>query len=122
MCIRDSPQPPRQVAQLGIVLLATLHRHQRHAALRAGARADLDDLGMHRTRVTAAANFRLLLLTEVLAWIGLEGMNAVRRAEPVRLPLVLDAARRGGGLDRHAADGIDDHWAKPACLFDDQQR
>src|SRR6266513_2197910 len=132
---RAHPKAPRQVAQLRIVLDPTFHRHERHAALRARAGADLHDLRVHRAGVpdTFLCGLRVLCLAcavecggvmavgttvalritalwrQILFGVGAERMQATLRAKVVGRSLVLEVPRRLGRIHRHAANGIECH-------------
>ncbi len=80
---------------------------QRHAADRARPRADLADLGMHRTGVDRASwrRRRFGLRFQVFLGIGREFGAAAVRAEVPGLTLVVVTMLAGRGIDLHAADG-----------------
>ncbi len=87
-------------------------RLQRHAADRAGAGADLLDLGMHRAGVDRARRRRRRRRSRprprVPPGIGLELRLAAGRAEMDRRAVVHRLVARGGRIHRHAADGVAD--------------
>ena len=97
------------VARAGVG--ADEHRLQRHAADRAGARADLADLGVHRAGVDRALGHRLGLgrrgrRVEVAGGVGDELRAAAGRAEGVGMAVVLGAVLGRVRIDGHAADRI----------------
>ncbi|GAA0006386.1 hypothetical protein BRDID11002_63900 [Bradyrhizobium diazoefficiens] len=107
------PEPPRHVGEFGIGagLQARDLRLQRHAADRAAAGSDLADLRVHRAGVDRARrHLRLarLLLGEVFCGIGGEFGAASGRAEMEGLAVMVEPVLRGRGVDRHAADGVED--------------
>jgi hypothetical protein len=84
-------------------------RLQRHAADRAGARALLAHLRMHRAGVDGARDDRRRLpgLAEIAVRIGDEFGPAARRTEEIVLIVVGRPMRCGRRIDGHAADRID---------------
>ena len=107
------PEPARHVDQLvvGPRLGADEHRLKGHAADRAGARADLPDLGVHRTGVDSP--FRALARPsprhrgiEVAGRIGHELLAAPRRAEIVGLAVVLGPVLGRVRIDEHPAHRV----------------
>src|SRR5688500_5889270 len=89
-----------------------LHRLQRHATYWTCARAILNDLGMHGTRVFAGRaglshSFRNVRRpTSVALRIGFELREAIGAAEMVGLAAKCVCARGWADSDRHAADWI----------------
>ena len=93
---------------LGPVVGGRHFRLKRHAADRAGARADLADLRMHRAGVDRAFDNRLRrALAEIFLRIGDEFRAAAGRAEIIGMAAMIGAMLGGVRIDRHAADGID---------------
>ena len=109
------PEAPRHVGEFGIGRRIEA-RHlglQRHAADRAASGADLADLRMHRAGIDRA--FRRLGLRPAVAEIGVgvggEFGAAAGRAEVMGCAVMVVAMPGGGGIDRHAADGVADGGA-----------
>ena len=117
---QPDPEPTRHVEQFGIGRIVERHQLglERHAADRAGARADLADFRVHRAGEYRAFGHvgRGLALggIEIAFRIGGEFAAAARRAEVIGMSLVVEMMRRGGGIDPHAAHRID-HFAGSGC-------
>jgi hypothetical protein len=84
------------------------YRFERHAADRAGARAHLPDLRVHRTGIDRARRRGRcgLGFAQILCWIGDELAAAAARAEEILVALVRVPMRRLRRIDRHPAYGI----------------
>src|SRR5262249_39204213 len=104
-------QPPRHVAELGVVLGlgARRQRLERHAADRARPGSALADLRMHRTGVDRARvrRWRRLCRRDVLRGTRHELLAALRVTEPILVVGVRGAAAlRFAGHDVHAAHRV----------------
>ncbi len=104
------PEPARHVDEFGIgaALGGSNLRLQRHAADRAGAGADLPDLGMHRAGVDRAFDDGFgRARAQIFLRVGEEFGFAAVAAEIIRVALVIGAVLGGRRIDRHAADRIE---------------
>ena len=104
------PEPARHVGELGIgaAVGGGDLGLQSHAADRAGAGADLPDLGMHRAGVDGAFDHRLgFALAQIFLRVGDELGAAAGGAEIIGVAAVIGAMLGGLRIDRHAADRID---------------
>ena len=105
------PEASRHVGEFGIGrrVQAGHLGLERHAADRATSRTDLADFRMHRAGVDRALRCRRLrlALVEPGFWIGGELGAAAGGAKVIRLAAVVEPVLAGGGIDGHAADGID---------------
>jgi len=105
------PEPAGEIDQLMVRAFPdAVHRLQRHAADRAGARPFLHDLGVHRTGVHGVLRCRLLLsllvARQVEIGIAPELVMAAGRAEMKFRPLIGEARFALVQRHAHAADRI----------------
>jgi len=102
---------PAEIAQLGVLLFLQLgdHRLQRHAALGAGAGADLADLRVHRAGVLGGRvgldRRRRGLGAGIALRLGDEAVQAALAAEVVVAPAMAGMQRAVAG-HRHAAHRV----------------
>ena len=106
------PEAPLHVDQLrvGRRFGGDVERFQRHAADRAGARADLAHFGMHRAgvdRVGIDGRRRRGRFLQIARRIGDELLSATCGTEEVCLAGMLRLVGRARGIDPHPADRIE---------------